>query len=148
MKDHIELRGHHLFCSNIIDLKEDLIYNPKFCENFRKYQEKMSTQPDLTIRIVETCGDTCLYCPSWIEKDHKCMLYDYTPGGNWIDLHILEALGWNIGDERTVRELRHRISEAFLNLPEMCYIACPFQDLLKCVQGLERLKQEVKNITS
>jgi len=142
MRDFIELRGHHLFCLNVTDMTGDPIYNPKFCDNFRKYQAMIESDPDLVIKVVGTCGDTCLYCPSWVSQDHKCLLYDYELGANWIDLHLLEALGWKIGEERTVRDLRRRISEVFQTLPEMCHVACPFQHLLNCAEGLSRLKKE------
>ena len=141
-KETISLRGHHLFCMNVADMTGDPIYNPKFCQNARSYQERLSN-PNQLVKIVPHCGDTCRYCPSWNEADNKCFLYDYQPGANQIDLTVLRKLGLNIGDEITAGELQRRIRDTYgNNLPTMCFTQCGFEDLLHCQQGLNKLQVE------
>lgn len=142
-KEEIKLRGHHLFCSMVSDAESGEIYNPRFMENMRYYQRRLRSNPDQVIKIVPTACDTCAFCPSLNVKDHKCFLYDYSPGANQIDLNILGPLGLKIGMELTASELRERIKKTFTSLPEMCYVDCPFQEILHCREGLRRLQQDV-----
>jgi len=138
-KAKVRLRGHHLFCSNVMNLDDDPIYNPHFCANMRQYQQ-MLTNPSQVIEVVGTCGDTCRYCPSWNEKDDKCQLYDYQLNANRIDIDMLEALNLNVGDEITSSELRKRIKERFgTALPPMCSWACPFESVCHCGEELQKL---------
>ncbi len=138
--DKIHLRGHHLFCVSVSNLEGDPIYNPEFCANQRKFQERMRKNPFQAIEVVPNCGDTCLFCPSRSEKDNKCVLYDYAPGANQIDLNMLRDLGLQIGDELTFSELNQRIKKRFgTSLPEMCFTECGFAELLRCAEGLEKL---------
>jgi hypothetical protein len=51
--------------------------------------ELIPTAKVLIIELVTYCGNTCVFCPSRNEMDNKCLLYDYIPGGNQIDLEIL-----------------------------------------------------------
>ncbi|MBC8276543.1 MAG: DUF1284 domain-containing protein [Chloroflexi bacterium] len=138
-KTKIRLRGHHLFCSNVMDVDGDPIYSARFCANFRKYQQMMA-DPSQAIEVVCTCGDTCRYCPSWNEQDGKCRLYDYPPNANRIDLEMLEALSLSVGDEITSGELKQRIKGRFgTTLPAMCSWACGFESVLHCSQGQRKL---------
>jgi len=137
----IKLRGHHLFCLQVVNLQGDPIYNPKHCANNRKFQEMMCSNPNEGIEIVRYCGDTCAFCPSWKENDNKCILYDYEDGANKIDMDMLESLDLEIGDEITSKELRRRIKNKFGDtLPDMCNWACPFAEILQCGEGLKRIK--------
>lgn len=136
----IRMRGHHLFCTTVNNHEGDPVYNPEFCANMRKYQEMMRSSPNQAIQIMPCCGDTCLHCPSRNERDDKCMLYDYYPGGNAIDLKVLQKLGLKIGDQTTSGELRKRVKAAYgTELPEMCFAECGFAPLLKCAEGLRNL---------
>ncbi len=138
----INLRGHHLFCTMVCNAEADDIYNPRFGKNMRAYQRRMKTDPSQVIKIVATAGDTCAFCPSLNTADNKCLLYDYVPGANQIDVNILQPLGLEVGMEITVSELRKRIRNAFSSLPSMCYVDCPFREVLHCQEGLERLRSE------
>lgn len=138
----IKLRGHHLFCTMVSDAEADDIYNPRFGENMRTYQRRMKADPEQVIKIVATVCDTCAFCPSLNVRDNKCLLYDYRPGANQIDLDILRPLGLEIGMELTVSELRKRIISTFTSLPSMCYVDCPFREILHCHEGLEQLRSE------
>ena len=138
-KTKVRLRGHHLFCANVMKMDGDPIYGPRFCANFREYQRMMADSSQV-IEVVKNAGDTCRYCPSWNEVDNKCLLYDYRPGANRIDLDMLQALNLNFGDEITSGELKKRIKERFgTTLPPMCSLACGFEDLCDCSQGLSKL---------
>ncbi len=144
VKEPIRLRGHHLFCMNVIDLTGDPIYNPRFCENARTYQEELKTNKNCQVEIVAHCGGTCRYCPSWNQTDDKCVLYDYEPGANLIDLRVLRALGLGVGDQTTAGELRRRIKDAYGNdLPDMCFTECGLMSLLCCQEGLDKLHTDI-----
>jgi hypothetical protein len=124
-----------------MNVESDPIYSAKFCANFRAYQKKM-LNPSQVIEVVAECGDTCSYCPSWHEKDGKCVLYDYQFGANRIDRDMLQALNLKPGDRITSGELRERVKNKFgTNLPSMCSSACGFEGVLKCAQGLRTLQQ-------
>jgi len=142
-KEAIRLRGHHLLCMNITDMTGDPIYNPTFCQNARNYQERLRNSPNQPVEVVPYCGDTCRYCPTWDETDDKCLLYDYQPGANQIDLAVLQGLRLSIGDKMTAGELRRRIRDVHGNkLPTTCLTYCGAMDFLHCQQGLDKLQAE------
>lgn len=139
-KQAIRLRGHHLFCTTINNHEGDPVYNPQFCANMRHYQGMMRRNPNQLIRIVPTCGDTCLHCPSRSEKDNKCVLYDYYPDSNEIDMKVLSRLGLKVGDTILSGELRKKVKLAYgSELPEMCFTECGFATKLGCAEGLRSL---------
>jgi len=125
----------------VADLEADDVYNPHFAENMRAHQRRMKADPSQVIEIVATAGDTCAFCPSLNVADNKCLLYDYRPGANQIDLNILQPFGLEIGMEITVSELRERIRNTFTSLPSMCYLECPFGEVLHCHEGLQQLQE-------
>ncbi len=131
----ISMRGHHLFCITV--MKNWTLWGPKFWENILKYKQMMEN-PDLTIKIVPHCCDTCAFCPQMIED--LCQLYDFRPGGNRIDLEILNQLDLRIGDEITVGDLKRRIQENFAQMPSICVWGCGVTDS-GCAEGFEELKR-------
>ena len=138
-KAKVKLRGHHLFCINVMNMEADPIYGQLFCANSRKYQ-KILADPAQVIEVVKYACDTCCYCPSWNESDNKCLLYDYQSGANKIDLDMLQALNLKFGDEISSGELKKRIKERFGDeLPPMCSWACGFESLCDCNEGLRKL---------
>ena len=137
----IRLRGHHLFCTMVSNTDRADVYNARSGENSRYYVNRMKADPGQVITIVATGCDTCAFCPSLNEGDNKCILYDYTPGANRIDIDILNPLGLEVGMEITVSELRERIKSSFESLPSMCYVDCPFGGVLQCSEGLQLLRR-------
>ena len=98
----------------------------------------MMEDPDLIIEIVPHCCDTCAYCPQKIED--LCQLYDFRPGGNRIDLEILNQLDFRIGDEISAGSLKRRIQENFSQMPSICIWGCGVTDS-GCAEGFNELKR-------
>jgi hypothetical protein len=130
----IRMRGHHLFCITV--MQNWTLWGPMFWENVEIYKQMME-DPNLIIEIVPHCCDTCAFCPQKIGE--MCKLYDFIPGGNRIDLEILNQLGLSIGDEITVRDLKRRIKENFPQMPTICIWGCGVNDS-GCAEGFEALK--------
>ena len=131
----ITMRGHHLFCITV--MKNWTLWGPKFWKNIKKYKQLMEN-PDLIIEIVPHCCDTCAFCPKQVGD--MCQLYDFIPGGNRIDLEILNQLGLRIGDEITAANLKRLIKENFTEMPSICDWGCGVTDS-GCREGLEELKR-------
>jgi hypothetical protein len=131
------MRGHHLFCITV--MQNWTLWGPKFWENIKIYK-KMMEDPNLIIGIVPHCCDTCAFCPN--NTGELCRLYDFVPGGNTIDLEILNQLGLSIGDEITVGDLKRLIKENFPEMPSICFWGCGVTDS-GCIEGLEELKRNV-----
>ncbi|MBM3141496.1 MAG: DUF1284 domain-containing protein [Chloroflexi bacterium] len=138
----IRLRGHHLFCMVVANAEAGDIYNPRFAANARAYHRRIKANPNQVIKVVASAGDTCAFCPSLNVAENKCRLYDYGLEANQIDLDILQPLGFEIDMKITVSELRNRIRSVFTSLPAMCYLDCPFGEVLHCDEGFHRLQKE------
>ncbi len=134
----IRMRGHHLFCETISNHEGKSVGSREFCINMARYQARMRGNDNQVIEIVYACGDTCGCCPN--NESGKCRLYDFTPGGNGIDIRVLHRLGYEVGQEITFGELKKRVSEAYgTELPEMCDYECGLYPVLECERGLKRL---------
>ena len=138
-KAKIRLRGHHLFCVNVMNVEGDPVHNPRWCANLREYQQRLN-DPSQVITVVALCGDTCRYCPHLNEGDNKCELFDRKPDTNQIDLEILEALQLSVGDEITSGELKKLIKKKIGDiLPPICQKYCDFESLCHCSEELRNL---------
>jgi len=138
-KAKARLRGHHLFCVNVMNVEGDPVHVPRWCANLREHQQRLN-DPSQVITVVSFCGDTCRYCNFINQGDNKCELFDYQPGANQIDLVILEALQLSVGDEITSGELKKLIKKKIgAILPPICGKYCDFESLCHCSEGLRKL---------
>lgn len=130
----IRMRGHHLFCINM--MQNWTLWGPQFWQNVKKYK-RILEDPNVVIEIVPYCCDTCAFCPCNIAE--RCELYDFREGGNRIDLEILDQLGLKIGEEITSGKLMRLIKEKFPSMPSICIWGCGVIDS-GCAEGLQKLK--------
>lgn len=133
----LRLRGHHLFCMNVAQFDRYVVYNRDFSANAQRAGELMRRNPETKIEVVAGACDTCQYCPYLVGGEGRCQLYDYIEGADEIDRRMLDQLGLKVGQVITAAELRGLIAARFSELPTMCFLECPFRDVLGCSEGLK-----------
>lgn len=130
----VRLRPHHLLC---IQGFRGQGYSPNFVANMARIIDRLTTRPDITVRIVSGADDVCEACPHLDAGNCGC------PDQNVdeLDLKVLSKLGFSTGDicpwNSIVDVVHQKIDRDQLNF--LCP-DCRWNDFDFCANGIDSMQ--------
>lgn len=136
------LRGHHLLC--MLGFR-GLGYDENFVLNMDAIINKLISEQDMLIKVVDNVDNICDKCPNNVDGTCK---NEYYPGSiKEMDNVVLKILGIEEGSELEYREILLKLKKS-MNEEDMDKICenCKWQNLGYCKEGLKKLKESI-NLT-
>lgn len=128
----IRLRGHHLLC--LLGYR-GMGYSEAYAANMTRVHERLRTEPDTSVMLVEGPDDLCVCFPA--DQPYHC------DNGRVFskDAFVLETLGLKTGETRTWADIAKRLAERVTpgDIPNMC-AACPWLHYGVCEEGVAILR--------
>jgi len=134
----LRIRAHHLLC--ILGFR-GLGYSEGFVSNMRRVVERLRSQPEAALEIIDSEDCICTACP---HNSSEGCVHDRNFDGRTRkrDAIVFRRLDMTPGAEITVGSVYDRIKEHFtpdVMREEVCP-ECEWERLGHCVEGLEKLR--------